>query len=351
MNRVSVIIPAHNAQATLGDTLASALASTHSDIEVLVVDDGSSDDTAAIAERFARSDGRVKFHSRPHGGVSATLNFALRQAGGDYIARLDSDDVWHPTKLEKQLVVAAAEPQAALIYSFVRYIDGVGRVTRDVAPQRFPSRALCRCLYEGLIGGNSSVMMRRSAVARAGGYDEILSSWEDLLLYLSISAEHPIAFVPEYLVGYRVRPGSLSADPKNMHDSWRIARKRIDQRFPQVPRRVRTWAHGTRMTMLAESFAWKRRYATSAKLLAEGLFNDPAWTSAFLAYRLKRKFSRRVDWPGGAQGPLFIDCLPDRQYRLSPFDSGLEGRRFHRFEEARKRKLAAIDEEIAGERR
>lgn len=327
--------------------MGSALSGTYTDIEVIVVDDGSSDSSAAVAREIAESDNRVQVHSRPRGGVSAALNFGLEQALGDYVARLDSDDIWHPTKLDKQMKVAAADPAVALVYTLVRYIDGEGRVTRDVAPQLLPRHALCRCLYEDIIGGNSSVLMRRSAIEEAGGYDETLISWEDLLLFLAITARHEIAFVPEYLVGYRVRPGSLSANRQGILVSWSQARRRIKQRFRQVPPFVRRWAHGRRMVELAEGFAWGGSYLTCARLLLEGFVHDPTRTSVFLGYRLHRLLGRRRDQSDEIEAPTFLECDPREQYKVTAFDLQLEGKRLHRFETARRRTLDRLDAQIA----
>jgi hypothetical protein len=132
--------------------------------------------------------------------------------------------------------------------------------------------------------------MRRSVIEEIGGYDETLASWEDLLLQLSISARHPIGFIPEHLVGYRVSPGSLSADPDNMLSSWRQARAAIIRSFPQVPSFVHRWAHAKRCAELAESFAWRGRYGRCAALLAEAMLHDPVRTSRFLQFRLARRF-------------------------------------------------------------
>jgi glycosyltransferase involved in cell wall biosynthesis len=346
--KVSVLIPARNAEATLGETLRSALGGTYENIELLVVDNGSEDATAEVADAFARSDSRVRLHRKSGGGVSAAFNAALHLAEGDFIARLDADDIWHPTKLQKQVALALDAPETPFIYSFVRYIDDEARVVRDVAPQRFPPRALCRGIYESLVGGNSSALIRRSAVEQAGGYDQGLSSWEDLLLQLRISAHHQIAFVPEYLVGYRIRPKSLSADPANMLASWLAVRRRIEALFPEVPAFVRRWAHGKRCADLAEAFAWKSKYPTSAKLLLEAMRTDPVRTSLWLTYRSARHLGNRLSNPPAAGAmPHFLDCRPDQQVRLDRYDDGLEGGRLRRLEERRAAKLGDLDQALA----
>lgn len=309
---VSVIVPAFNAASTLRESVESALAGYHENIEIIIVDDGSADATAQVGEELAAEDARVSLHRRDNGGVSAAFNSGLAAARGEYVARLDADDLWHPAKLERQLEVARRNPAAALIYTWVRYIDADSRVHRDGPPQRFPPRALCRGIYESLVGGNSSALMRSDVIRELGGYEETLSSWEDLLLQLQISDDHVIDYVPEYLVGYRVRPGSLSARPDNMLASWRRARERIDQLFPQVPRFVRDWAHGKRCAELAEGFAWKGEHRRTAGLLAEALRYDPRWTSHWLAFRSWRFVSRRGS-KRATMAPRFLDCDPAKE--------------------------------------
>src|SRR5512132_625744 len=93
--RVSILVPAFNAETTLAETLQSALASSYPNLEVVLVDDGSTDATATMAETLAGRDGRVRVYRQPHRGVSAALNFGLSQARGEYVARLDADDLWH----------------------------------------------------------------------------------------------------------------------------------------------------------------------------------------------------------------------------------------------------------------
>ena len=311
---VSVIVPAFNAASTLRESIESALAGSYKNFEIIIVDDGSTDVTATVAEELITHEARVSLHRRDNGGVAAALNSGLALAQGEYVARLDADDLWHPAKLERQVEAARRNPNAALIYTWVRYIDPESRVRRDGPPQRYPPHALCRGIYESLVGGNSSALMRRDVVRELGGYDETLSSWEDLLLQLRISASHAIDHVPEYLVGYRVRPGSLSAMPDNMLASWRKARERIDRLFPQVPRFARKWAHGRRCADLAESFAWKGDYGQTLKLLAEAARFDPKWTAQWLAFRSWRFTARRISRQEAvASGRRFLDCDPHNE--------------------------------------
>lgn len=345
---VSVIVPAFNAELTLRKTAQSALGGCYTSIELILVDDGSTDFTAALAHEIARSDPRVRIISRPNGGLSAALNSGFAVANGEFIARLDADDVWHPHKLERQVQLALRDPDLAFVYSWVRYVDGEGRLVRDGPAQSFPRHALCRGYYESLVGGGSSALMKRSAVAEAGGCDESLRSWEDLLLQLTICSRHPIGFVPAYLVAYRLRPDSLTADIPQMLDGWRVVRRRIEAQFPQVPRRVHGWAHGKRCAMFAESFAWRRQYRTCASLLAEAMRYDPVRTSYFLKYRIARRLARH-DNPSAIHKPIinFADCDPDQPQRLEAYEPRLEGGDLGKLEAKRTAELAKLDTIIA----
>ena len=339
---VSILVPAYNAEATLAETLQSALVSSYSNLELVLVDDGSTDATATIAETFARQDERVRVFRQKHQGVSAALNFGLARVRGDLVARLDADDLWHSTKLEKQVELLAADCTVALAYTFVRYLDDSGRIVRDAAPQKLAGRALCQCLYNGIVGGGSSVVFRQSILDTVGSYDERLCVWEDLLLHLQVAAAGAIAFVPEYLTGYRLRMTSSSADLKQSLESWRLARRLIETEFSQVPTFVHRWSHARRLLELAEGFAFEKRYATSAMLLAECLACDPVRTSTLLAYRLYRRLSgnRR---PHQSGGPLFAEACVTTNDNLSEFDAGLEGNRLRALDESRERLLRSMD--------
>ncbi|MES2120705.1 MAG: glycosyltransferase family 2 protein [Pseudomonadota bacterium] len=338
-------MPAFNAEATLAESMRSALASSYSALELVLVDDGSSDETVAIAETLAQGDARVRIFRQRHSGVSAALNFGLTHVRGEFVARLDADDLWHPTKLAKQVKMLTADPATMLTYTHVRYIDGSGRIFRDAAPQNLTGPALCQILYSGIVGGGSSALFCRSVLDAVGGFDERLGVWEDLVMHLKVGAAGQIGCVAEYLTGYRVG-GDSSSDLDRSLQAWRLAHKLIECEFPQVPAFVHGWSHARRLLELAEGFAHDKRYRTSGALLAECLANDPVRTSAFLAYRLHRRLlgNRR---PLYQPGPLFAEADTDTSYGLSDFDAGLEGHRVRALDQSRERLMRAIDSELS----
>jgi glycosyltransferase involved in cell wall biosynthesis len=345
--RVSVVVPAFNAESTLAESVRPALAGTFRDIEVLVVDDGSTDGTAAVARRLGREDGRVRLLSQTENrGLPAALNRGFAEARGELVARLDADDLWHPDKLQHQVALAERRPAAAFITTWVRFVDDAGLVRFDGPQQCFPPRALARSISETLVGSGSSVLVRREAFEEANGYDEMLRCQEDLFLQVRLSAAHEIAQVPLFLAFYRLRPESLSRDVALMLDTWRKLLHQFRSDYPQVPDRIFRWADAARCAHYAESQAWQGRYGASAWLLAEAMAKDPHRTALWLAERSRGALAKRL---GGAkpqsQPPHALALDP-----AEPFADGQRGNADGALEKLLRRRaaeIAAIDQALA----
>lgn len=196
MDTVSVIIPTFNRAATLGRALESVYAQTRPPHEVLVVDDGSTDDTAG---RVARDWPRVRYHARPHAGVSAARNFGIRKATGTWIALLDSDDQWLPHKLDKQLACIRRDPGARLIHSDEIWIRNGRRVNPMARHAKSGGRIFERCLPLCCISP-SAALIHRSVFEHVGLFDESLPACEDYDLWLRVCARHEVHYIDEPLV-------------------------------------------------------------------------------------------------------------------------------------------------------
>ncbi|MEO8256955.1 MAG: glycosyltransferase family 2 protein [Acidobacteriota bacterium] len=207
--KVSVVIPVFNRPMAVRRAIESVLAQTCQDFEIIVVDDGSTDTTTAAVEAIA--DPRITLirHERNRGG-SAARNTGIRASSADYVAFLDSDDEWLPAKLERQLeVFERSGDRLGLVYTGVERIFPDGSVSRIIArPHVNLARAL---LAENVVGETSLGMVRRSALAAVGGFDESLPSCQDLDLWLRICERFSAEVVPDPLV--RVA---------NVNDSGRI---------------------------------------------------------------------------------------------------------------------------------
>jgi glycosyltransferase involved in cell wall biosynthesis len=218
---ISVVIPAYNAQEFIERTLRSALVQTYRNLEILVIDDGSTDLTLSVVEHFVRSDARVRVFSIPNAGVAEARNFGLKNAAGAYIAFLDADDLWHPQKLEMQVAAMNAAPDAAACYVMFRGIDLLDGVTFGASAIGRSGYAFAHHLYARPVGNGSSLLVRREIALAVGGYD---SSWaarglggcEDYDFELKLAARYPLLFVKRYLLGYRSYPGNMSSDRLRM---------------------------------------------------------------------------------------------------------------------------------------
>lgn len=208
--RVSVITAAYNAEAFIAETIASVQAQTLADWEMLVADDASGDRTAAIVESFAEQDPRVRLISLDsNGGVARARNAALAEARGRYIAFLDSDDLWLPQKLERQLAFMA-ERDAAVSYTAFRRIDErgaqIGRLVK--VPPRLTYRQLLKNTAIATLTGMADT-------AKTGPLRMTEARRDDYILWLSILKRGFVAEgLQEDLARYRVVTGSLSSKPK-----------------------------------------------------------------------------------------------------------------------------------------
>jgi glycosyltransferase involved in cell wall biosynthesis len=214
---VTIITPAYNASEFLSQTVASALAQTCRDFELLIVDDGSTDGTRGIAMAWQRTDPRIRVLTRPHGGPSAARNTAIAHARGSYFALLDSDDLWHPTFLDSQMSILKGRSTIDVVTGNAYNLGGV----RDGQPVN-PAGKSCRelSLQEILERENSVFIMsvfRRAVVERITGFDERLPLNEDYDFWIR-AAHAGFVFVhnPLPLGHYRRRPDSISANEIQM---------------------------------------------------------------------------------------------------------------------------------------
>jgi glycosyltransferase involved in cell wall biosynthesis len=195
--RIAVIIPTHDRREMVAEAVASVLAQSCADHELVVVDDGSADGTAAaLGERFGR---RLRLIATPHRGVSSARNTGVRATDSEFIAFLDSDDLWRPGKLAAQLAWFAAHPGEAACQTEEIWLRNGVRVNprahhRKPAGDVFiPSLALC-------LVSPSAVMLQREIFEAAGGFDETLPACEDYDLWLRLACDHHVGLLPEPLV-------------------------------------------------------------------------------------------------------------------------------------------------------
>lgn len=246
---MSIILPVRDGESYVGATIDSALQQTYRNIELIIVDDGSTDRTGAVIEARAAGDARVRVVHQLNRGVAAARNRALAAARGELVAPLDADDLWDPQKIERQVRrLLEAGSSTGLVYCWWTWIDEVGAAL-DRSPAWAIEGSAADALLEVNFTGNASVpMYRRRALERAGGYDESMRTrgaegCEDWDAALKVAEQSLVAVVPSVLIGYRRRSTSMSARTDKM---WRghtlvleEARKRRAYLSPALVRRSR----------------------------------------------------------------------------------------------------------------
>lgn len=240
---VCVIVPAFNAEVTLARTLESLQRQTRAPDEVVLVDDGSTDGTAEIARSFLPVLPMLRVISTPNRGVSEARNAAIRASSSDVIAPLDSDDVWHPTYLEK--MVGRYEERGGavgLVYSGFRLIDMEDRVIRTSFHYVAEGSAFYQMLILNFVGNGSGMVFGRRQAIDAGLYDTLRTGNEDYRLQLMLAWNHPVSGVEEYLVGYRDRPGSLSKRSHYMAKNHLALLGELPGLLPEIDRQTLRWA-------------------------------------------------------------------------------------------------------------
>ena len=205
---VSVLMSVHNGAPWVRDAVASVLAQTAGDLELIVIDDGSTDTTREILAR-AR-DPRVRVEHQTRAGLTRALNHAVALARAPLAARLDADDLALPERLERQLTFLAAHAEVGLLGTGAREVDEGGREVAVIRPPA-DDGALRRMLIRRNPFVHSSVVMRRAVVERAGGYDERLPVAQDYDLWMRMSRLAGLANLPEPLVVRRLLPGRVTA--------------------------------------------------------------------------------------------------------------------------------------------
>lgn len=206
---VSVVIPSYNMVRLLPDAVESVLAQSLPPAEVVVADDGSTDDTA---ERLRAFGDRVRHIRQPNGGLASARNFGVRAAVSEWVAFLDADDVWHPHKLETQMAVLATRGDLGVLgtdrFSWpAREFPEVG--PPDATPV-VPVSWGQLVVSNRIPGSASSVLVRRSVLDRLGGFDEELKSSEDRDFWIRAAEVTGVAYLAAPLAGIRNVPGSLS---------------------------------------------------------------------------------------------------------------------------------------------
>ena len=343
---VSIVVPVFNAEPFLTASIKSACHQTYRNIEVIAIDDGSSDDSTSTLALLASTYPQVRWIPSQHLGVSSARNIGMNAAKGDYVAFLDADDLWHPTKIEKQVAAMAKHcdrPDWAACYSLFRIIDRHGKVLKN-GPTRYSRGYLYGShLVINHIGNGSNLMVRRDAALAVGGFDTAKSHCEDRDFHLRLLKHFRIDVVPEFLTGYRRHSDCATLHHSEMAGSL-ILVIGTSANGPGIPPGLRRAALAA-----AHNYAWLKFLKDGAikeclASLSSFLRSDPRGAAQEILYRLKNRFKAvrhrfgtKVLDPKRESAPDFFDLDPcdgvlaeetvknTRKFeRLQDFDAQLE---------------------------
>lgn len=245
---LSVVIPVYNGERHLPVCLESLWAQSRSDFEIVLVDDGSTDGSGAIADRFAaRADGpELRIVRQPNAGVSAARNRGMREARADLVGFLDCDDLWYREKVALQVEAMATNPDIDLCFTGFRIVDDAGH---DLLERSVPSAGpmpIAKLMPRNTIH-TSTVVARRAALLATGGFDEALATFEDFDLWLRVGAlrDPGILALPDCLCDYRRHATQTTKDWHGMHKGWQQVAHRIERDHPELwePVRAKAWSH------------------------------------------------------------------------------------------------------------
>ena len=219
MPKVDVIIPAYNAARFLPAAIDSVEAQTFDDWRILLVDDGSTDNTAQIVAPYQKRLGpKLVYIKQANAGASAARNAAIRNSSAEFLALLDADDVWLPWRLVESLKSFADRPQAGLSYGMIQYIDQEGKTTewKDRRQKNAEGWIVTQIYTRKLNLPCPTLTFRRQCVEEVGLFDESMRATEDRDLWLRIAQRYEVAFVERVIAHYRLSPNSLTSDLNGM---------------------------------------------------------------------------------------------------------------------------------------
>ena len=330
---VSVVVPCFNAARTLLRTLQSAQQQTYRNLEIVIIDDGSTDSTYEIATQFAGNDSRTRVLRQPNRGVAAARNLGIAHAQGEYVAPLDADDLWVPQKVELQVKKILNDTSIGLVYGWFDNINDDDEIIPGGSRSRHEGYVLSDLCAIDFVGNGSNPLMRTSTVREVGGYDAELRAQsaegcEDWKLAIQIAERHKFAVVPEILVGYRHSRGNMSDHTATMIRSTRLVAAEVAMRHPELAGILHEHI-GERLFSYSVKCVKQGRWSDAFSLLRQAVPYGSLWNlkrisgilmqSAFRALPwLKRQLPASNFWDGRRRKFLFDNSPLSPSHRRCP---------------------------------
>lgn len=272
---LSIVIPAYNVAAYIEDAIESALAQTLRDIEVIVVNDGSTDHTGEVIERVVdrHMDPRLKVLNRANGGLAAARNTGVVMAAGRYIGFLDGDDVWLPHKAQLQVSLMEMNPHIGICFSQSRYMLENGVLTDNLLRADKLTPSFHDMIRRNHVGNGSAPIVRAACFQQAGRFNEALKSCEDYEMWCRILwlTEYCAVGIDQALTLYRIRDTSLSFNFEKFLANADLAMAALRSQMKNVPERVFRAAHAEHYRIAAWKAGSTQQDAVARRLLLKAV--------------------------------------------------------------------------------
>jgi len=284
---VSVIIPAYNAEKFIEEAIKSAQNQTYKNIEIIVVDDGSTDGTAEIVKKLAKKDKRIRYHHQKNKGVSIARNTAINYSKGQFIALLDQDDIWLPEKIKEQMILFDKNKRLVLVFSnAIFFEEGKGGLYLVLRKQRPRGRIFRDLLKHNFIPCPTAVI-KKSVLSQLGeGFDEELRMVEDYDLFLRVAYVGRVDYIDKPLAKWRRHKGNFTY---NHRELLFLEREHILKKFKDTyPDFEDDYAdeikHFKRRTDYEKAvYAWQNKNFKSArKYIKQYIFGDLKYLIAYV---------------------------------------------------------------------
>lgn len=288
MQKVSVVIPTYNYGRFIGEAIESVLKQTLPVFEVIVVDDGSSDNTEEVVTKFGE---RIKYIRQKNGGVGAARNTGIKNSAGDFIAFLDADDLWLPKKIEQQLQLFQTDGEIGLVTTAIREFDKYGNTLAEYVEGKNGWCAEDLLLFSPVaVGPGSTALVKRVVIDEVGGFDETkeMHPSEDWEFCYRVARKFKLAFIPEILVAYRNHGDNGHLKIPRFERAMLLAyEKTFRDDSPRV-QKLKRQSYGNLHKVLAGSYFQARNYEGFLRNSVKSLYFTPANLSYFAAFPFRK---------------------------------------------------------------
>ncbi len=284
---VSVVIPNYNYANYVGEAVESVLRQTYNSVEIIVVDDGSTDGSKEVLSSYG---GEIKTIFQDNSGVSAARNNGANQSSGKYLAFLDADDIWLPRKIEAQVKLFEENENLGLVHVGVEDIDAEGNaieINTDGLAGRV-SRELLLFERSVILGGGSGFMIRRDLFEKLNGFDLNLLTSADWDIFFRAATESEVGFVPDVLLKYRMHGSNMHGNVKRMEREMLYAFGKAFSDAPQEINAIKSRSYGNLYRVLAGSYFRQGAYLSFLRQSGNSILRSPKNLVYFLKFPIRR---------------------------------------------------------------